>query len=324
MTRPYRGDGDKTMASRRKITWFFMLSATASWGCTESTRPPRTEDDARSMAPVPACIEPLPARAGVAGTLRNLREEQYWQLVFPGYDMTHHTLAGDSLACTGTPVFDDPVFAGGTPRATPIPVEDGDILYGSGGDHLRIVWMRTHRWPDGSEAGPIALVRTKEDFAEVYAVGALRRTTTHTNFQAERVGTEYLITVTDDGCEGLPRATACETKVTILLPRFGRLVQVASLSTERRAYATGGEPGIGGPVEYRMTASPQYTDAGVKLFEQVQATDSAGRVIHKTELERMLVLRDGKMDASADSIWGRVFPVATPAATSAPAATATP
>ncbi len=111
--------------------------------------------------------------------------------------------------------------------------------------------------------------------------------------------------------------------MTLLLPRFGRLVQVAALSTERRAYASGSEPGVGGQIEYRMTASPQYTADGVKLFEQVQATDSAGRVIHKTELERMLVLRDGKIDASADSIWGRVFPGVTPT-TPAPAPTATP
>jgi hypothetical protein len=101
-------------------------------------------------------------------------------------------------------------------------------------------------------------------------------------------------------------------------------VQVAALATERRAYANGSEPGIGGQIEYRLTASPQYTADGVKLFEQVQATDSAGRVIHKTELERMLVLRDGKMDSTTDSIWGRVFPGAAPIAAPTPAATATP
>jgi hypothetical protein len=309
------------MASRLDIALVFAVSATGAVGCTESTRPPRTEDDARSMAPVPACIEPLPARTGTAGTMRNLREDQYWQLVFPAYDTTNHTLANDSLACTGTSVFDDPIFAGGTTNGTPIGIKDGDVLYGSGGDRLRIVFMRTHHWPDGSEAGPIALVRTKEDFAEVYAVGAYRRATTHTTFQAERVGTEYLVTATDDGCVGLPRTTACETKVSLLLPRFGRLVPVASIATERRAYASGSEPGIGGQIEYRLTSSPQYTADGVKLFEQVEATDSAGRVIHKTELERMLVLRDGKMDSSAESIWGRVFPSDSTAPTPAPTAT---
>jgi hypothetical protein len=264
------------------------------------------------MAPIPACIMPLPARtSATAGTMRNLREEQYWQLVFPSFDLKQRTLGLDSVTCTGAHVFDAPIFRGGATHGTPVQVQEGDIIYGNGGDHMRIVWMRTHSWPDGSEAGPIALVRTQEDFAEVYAVGSFRRSSTQSTFQAERLGTEFLISGTDDGCQGLPLTTACEAKITLLLPRFGQLVQLAALDTERRAYATGTEPGVTGNIEYRLTASPKYTDDGVQLFEQVKASDSAGRVVHKTELERVLVLRDGKMEPSSDSLWGRVFPAAT-------------
>jgi hypothetical protein len=277
--------------------------------CAESERPPRVEDEARAMAPVPACITLLPARSNAtAGTMRNLREEQYWQLVFPSFDVDKRLLPPDALACTGAPVFDDPLFAGGTTRGTPIPVQDGDIMYGSGGDRLRILWMRTHHWQDGGEAGPIALVRTKDDFAEVYAIGVYRRATAQTTFQAERVGTEFLVSATDDGCQGLPRSTPCETRVTLLLPRFGRLVPLVTIATERRAYASGSEPGVSGQIEYRMTASPQYTDQGVKVFEQVQATDSTGRTLRKTELERLLILHEGKLESSSDSIWARTFP----------------
>jgi hypothetical protein len=93
--------------------------------------------------------------------MRNLTEEQYWQLVFPAYDVQNHTLATNALTCTGAHVFDDPVFAGGTTRGTPIAVQSGDIEYGNGGDRVRIVWLRTHRWPDGTSPrctpwGPIA------------------------------------------------------------------------------------------------------------------------------------------------------------------------
>lgn len=293
-------------ASFRNALVFTMAGCVGA--CAGTEHPPRVEDEPRAMAPVPACIEPLPARSNASGTMRNLREEQYWRLVFPAFDLKQETLPQGALACTGVDVFTDPVFVGGATRGAPMQVQQGDIVYGSGGDHMRILWMRTHRWPDGSEAGPIALVRTKEDFAEVYAVGAFRRASPRSTFQAERVGSEFLISGTDDGCEGLPPTSACETKVTLLLPRYGRLVQLAALDTERRAYASGGEPGVSGAIEYRLTASPRYTDSGVKLFEQVQASDSAGRVIHKTELERLLVLRDGKMEPSADSVWGRVFP----------------
>jgi hypothetical protein len=295
--------------------------------CGGSERPMRIEDEARAMAPVPACIAPLAARTHGAGqTMRNLTEEQYWSLVFPAYDAQNRQLATNALTCTGSKVFDDPVFAGGTTRGNPITVQDGDIAYGNGGNRVRIVWFRTHRWPDGSEAGPLALVRAKEDFAEVYAIGAYRRSNGQLSLQAERVGNEVLASATDDGCQGQAKTTACETTVALYVPRFGKLVRAATITTEKRAFATGGEVGVVGTVQYEMTASPQYTNDGVKLFEQVKAIDPAGRVVHKTELERMFVLQDGTLHQGADSLWGKVYPsskASAPPPSAAPAASTT-
>jgi hypothetical protein len=240
--------------------------------------------------------------------MRSLSDMQYWRLVFPQFDVAAHRLPAGAIACTGARVFDDPVFAGGATRGSPIEVEEGDILFGNGGERVRIVWLRTHRWPDGSRAGPLALVRAKEDFAEVYAVGAYRAATANTTLQAERLGTEVLLSATDDGCIGLAKDATCDTNVTLFLPRTGRLDRLATIDTTRRAYATGSEPGIQGPVEYELTASPQYTAEGVRLFEQVKATDSLGRLVHRTELERTLVLRDGVLQAAGDPLWGRVYP----------------
>src|ERR1019366_7042071 len=304
------------MPSSIRIGWVFLVltagvGLSGASGCG-SDRPPRIEDYARAMAPVPACILPLPSRTHGAGqTMRNLTEEQNWQLVFPAYDTQNHTLAANSLTCTGARVFDDPVFAGGTTRGTPIDVQSGDAVYGNGGDRVRIVWLRTHRWPDGSEAGPLALVRAKEDFAEVYAVGAYRRSNGSLTLQAERLGTEVLIAATDDGCQGQAKTSACETNVSLFLPRFGKLARLTTLVTEKRAFAAGAEPGVMGQVAYQLTASPQYTQDGIKLFEQVKATDAAGRLVHKTELERVLVLHDGALE-TGDSLWGKLYPGAAP------------
>jgi hypothetical protein len=300
------------MPSSLRIGWVFLVltagvGGSGASGCA-TDRPPRIEDYARAMAPVPACILPLPSRTHGAGqTMRNLTEDQYWQLVFPDYDTQNHKLAATAVTCTGSRVFDDPVFAGGTTRGTPIDVQSGDIMYGNGGDRVRIVWLRTHRWPDGSEAGALALVRAKEDFAEVYSVGAYRRSNGQLTLQAERLGTEVLIAATDDGCQGQAKTSACETNVTLFLPRFGHLVRLTTLVTEKRAFAAGAEPGVMGQVAYQMTASPQYTQDGIKLFEQVKATDPAGRLVHKTELERVLVLHDGTLE-QGDSLWGKLYP----------------
>jgi hypothetical protein len=283
--------------------------AVATTACAGSERPPRIEDDARAMTPVPACIAPLSARTHGAGqTMRNLTEDQYWQLVFPAYDAQNHRLPTNALTCTGGKIFDDPLFAQGTTRGSPIEVQDGDIFFGNGGNRIRIVWLRTHHWQDGSEAGALALVRAKEDFAEVYAVGAYRRYSGQLTLQAERLGNEVLASATDDGCQGQPKTSACETTVALFLPRFGKLARVATITTEKRAFATEGERGVLGQVQYELTASPQYSRDGIKLFEQVKAIDPAGRVVHKTELERTFVLQDGTLHQGADSLWGRVYP----------------
>jgi hypothetical protein len=254
--------------------------------------------------------------------MRSLTEDQYWQAVFPAYDATNHTLAVDALLCTGAKGFDDPVYAGGTTRGTPITVQAEDIVLGNGGDHVRIAWLRTHRWPDGSEAGPLALVRAKEAYAEVYAIGAYRRSVGQPVFQVERLGTEVLLSATSDGCHGQPATAPCEKNIDLFLPKFGKLERLVTISTLKRAYAAGSEPGIGGQIEYELTASPQYTADGIHVFEQVQAKDSVGRVVHKTELERTFLLHDGTLDQDGDSLWARVYPSAAPSASSSAAGSA--
>src|SRR5271165_154537 len=161
------------MRSSLRIGWVFLCGWVlpgAFAACAPTERPARIEDQARAMAPVPACIVPLqgkPKGPG-GGVTKSLTEDQYWQLVFPAYDATNHKLAANALPCTGFKVFDDPIYQGGTVRGgSEIQVQDGDIAYGSGGDGVRILWLKTHRFPDGTEAGPLVLARVRGDFEEV-------------------------------------------------------------------------------------------------------------------------------------------------------------
>lgn len=276
-------------------------------GCA-TAEPPHFEDEARGIAPVPACVVSLAPRPLAPGTVRNLSEDEVWHAVFPRYDAGAHKLPVDATACTGERIFDNPVFAGGTPIATPIEVHEGDIVYGAAGDRMRIVWLPTHQWPDGSKAGPLAIVRAFEQSAEVYAIGPYKRSTTKPAFQMERLGSELLVSATDDGCEGHPKSDACTSSVTFFLSRFGRLGHLQTVTTQKRAYAVGNEPGVSGQLEYVLTASPEFTADGVKVYEQVLTSDSAGRVLHKTELERTFVLHDAALEGGPDSLWARVYP----------------
>lgn len=287
-----------------------ILGASVLGGCSSAATQSTIYEEARLLAPPPACIMRLPIRANGAP----MRENEYWELVFPSFEKPRQALPDRALACTGRTVFDDPAFRGATRVASyPAPVSEGTILMGGGGDRLRVVWMRTHTAPDGLEVGPLALVRAKQDFAEVYAVGAYKGRTKRPLFALERIGVEVAISVVDDDCSRLDykQGTACESTQALYMARKGVLMNLATFSTERRVFVSAGEPGSPGLTEYHQTAAPKFNDKGVVLSEQITATDEAGRELRHSELERVFKLQDVHLVPSEEPLWPRIVPTKT-------------
>jgi hypothetical protein len=243
--------------------------------------------------------------------MRSLREEQVWSLVYPGFDPKRGTLAQDTRACTGRAPLQDKVLAGGTA----IKIEEGAVALGGGGDRLKVAWLRSESYPDGTVGGALALVRSVDGTAEVYAVGAYRGRA-KAALTIERVGPEVVVVVKDDGCGDsktpapvAPAAKheACETLVSVFRPRLGVLERIASIAQERIAYATDREPGIRGLVEYRLSSSIQYVDGGIRVLEQVLVRDALAREVRKAERERAFTFApDGSMVVDEDSLWSQV------------------
>jgi hypothetical protein len=261
------------------------------------------------MAPVPACIKRLTTRRAKNAPMRNLSETGYWSLVFPTFDNDKMSLPEGAVPCTGRNVMADQAFQGGEwIRKYPLAVEEGELMLGSGSDRLKVLWLRTHKFPDGTEAGPLALVRPKDDSAEVYAVGVYRGLTKRPFFSVERIGPEAVVTISDEGCTGNMKVEPCKSVTTVFLPRRGELVKLVAFSSERRDYVTAGEPGAPGRIEYRLTTSAKYVPIGVKLFEQVRARDEAGRELRNAELERTFTLRDVELVPDDEPLWPKIFP----------------
>jgi hypothetical protein len=187
-------------------------------------------------------------------------------------------------------------------------VEQGEIILGSGGDRLKALWLRTHKFKDGTEAGPLALVRAKETAYEVYAVGVYRGQTTRPYFGLERIGPEVVITVSDEGCTGNTKRQPCSSVTSLYLPRRGELILMTAFATERRDYVDGGEPGDHSEIEYRLTSSAKYASEGVEVSEEVTAKDVTGRELRKAELDRKYVVRDTELVPAEPSLWPRIFP----------------
>ncbi|MFO0672244.1 MAG: hypothetical protein U0235_21895 [Polyangiaceae bacterium] len=290
------------------LSFSLVAGVLALAGCGSVAQPARNEDVSRQNAPVPACIMPMPVRPTSKGTLKRLRDLQYWELVFPTYDATNQKLPQDALACTGQNVFKEPLFEGGdSDRGWPRKIEESDVLLGSGGDRLKVAWFRTHTFKDGATAGAIALVRSQEEYAEAYAIGALRSVSPKPYLMMERMGPEVAVTAQDDVCLEEKKGP-CETRMTVYLPRNGVLKPVASFATKKRDFVMASEPGSTGRIEYRLTAAPKFTEEGIRLYEQVLAVDEGSRELRRAEVERVYKLENRVLTESEGSLWPRVFP----------------
>lgn len=253
-----------------------------------------------------------PSKNAKQGFVRQLREDQYWKLIFPGFDDKDSQLGSNAADCTGRPILSDWRFKAGQPirGSWPEKVEEGDIVFGAGGDRLKVVWLRSHKYPDGDFGGALAMVRTQENYAEAYGVGVLKGQPARMRLQIERMGPEAIVTATEEGCVNAPATEPCETHVQVFLPRKGRLVALADIPLERRAFAYGGEPGYKTKLEYRLTTAPEFKPNMIKLFEQVLVHDDRGRELRKAELQRVYVLtEDGDLRASDTPLWPRVYDV---------------
>ena len=281
-------------------------------GCGSPQARSRLEDQSRRTAPLPACVLHLPERRpGSAGTIRKLREEQIVKLMFPSFDEEKRTLPQGAQSCTGAPVFDDPMFREAQlvrTNAWPFVAQEGDLTYGGGGDRLKIVWLRTHTFADGTVAGPLAVIRSGERFAELFAMGAYRSQPEHTRLATVRMGGDYLVTAENDGCTAHKQGAGCQTTMSVFLPRKGKFMPLVEVPVERVAYSGRAERGSMGVLEYRLTTVPEFRDDAIKLVEQVRVKDDTGRELRKAEHERVITVDDkGVAAATEPSLWDQMI-----------------
>jgi hypothetical protein len=246
--------------------------------------------------------------------MRRLREEEIAKLIFPTFDEEKRKLPKGAVSCTGRPLLDDPVLAGGAPiRGGEFVLQEGDFTYGSGGDRIKVVWLKMLGWPDGTVGGPLAIVRSNERFAELFAVAAYRGRADRAKLGTERMGTEFLVTAEDDECSGRKPGAGCETRMTLFLPRQGSLGRVVDVPVEKVAYVARAERGASGTLEYTLTSAATYKDDGIHLIEQVRVKDESGAQIRKAEAERLFAFDGtGQLSSTDAPLWDHVLKTVAP------------
>jgi hypothetical protein len=281
------------------------LGVAAVAGCAGAVESSKVEDGARRSVPVPICLKPLP-RHGASGVMATLKPEDYWSTLLPSFDPSAGTVDRTSNDCSGRQLVGGPeLLQVEGPRTGPVKVAEGDATITPGPDGFKIVWLRTHRMTGGDAAGLLALMRAKEAYAEVYAVGTHRANAARARFTLERLGPEILVTATDDGCAGVKPNQPCETMLTAYLMRSGELVPGARFAIDRIAY--GPAAGVSGNAQYRLTAAPVFQERSIRLVEQIVVRDASQGEIRKSDLERTFSLSNRTaFVASTESLWGQV------------------
>lgn len=276
-----------------------LLSATAILTLSGCPSPPQSKsaDPTRALAPVPACVRSLP-RSGDAGFSAQLPEEEYWGLIVPTWKdkMDAET---EVRSCSGVPIFaedDSEKF-----RLAPAARMEGRITYGGGANRLKVVWLRSHEADNGLEAGPLALVRVVDNYAEVYGVTSYEGDPERVRFDLERLGGEVVVTAIDDACAGAEGA--CDTVLRVFRPNAGRLDELAEIGLQRVRKTRGLEPGISGELNAKLVASPEYKMDGIHLIEEFTLTDAVGRSVHRAQVERAYLLEGADVVETSTSLW---------------------
>lgn len=257
------------------------LAGVLSSGCPAKLPPTAAgpAGELRADAPVPACVSPLgggSARPGEAGAMaRSLREDELWALIFPGFEAwkvpaTARTCVGEAIAPTA---------------AAPIAVREGSTLYGGGADRMRVAWLPIAD-AGARTLGALALYRSHGAVAEVLAIAPLEAARGRTKLGVERLASDIVVTVTDQGCTKQVPPAPCETRTTLYAPRRGRLVRLASYLLEKVVFVAGGEPGVQGRADYHLEASARFEKGTIRISEQLRVSTEGGVELRRIQRER--------------------------------------
>jgi hypothetical protein len=282
------------------------LAATGAGACAQPILSTKVEDGARRAVPVAICLKPLPRR-GTVKAAPILLPEDYWSMILPSFDPSAGTVDLGAPDCSGRPIFTSPeLLSSSSTRTGPIRANPADVITGPAPDGFRVVWLRTHSYGDGSVAGPIALVRGRETYGEVYAIGLYHGSRGQSRFALERMGFDLVITAVDDGCAEVKGQKPCQSTMTPYLMSGGELFPATQIVTDR--LENGFVPGASGQVQFRLTATPIFQDRAVRVLEQFAVRDPNQGDIRKSELERVFTLRGRtKLVSNAESLWAEVL-----------------
>jgi hypothetical protein len=180
-------------------------------------------------------------------------------------------------------------------------VSANDAVVTNVAQQFKLVWLPIRPGAGNSRVGMLALLRHQSGRVEVYATGTHAGELGATRFTLERMGPRWVVTAVEERCDEKSMPRTCESTASVYLLERGALPAPVIAPLERWATVPSGN-GVGF-MEYHFSSGLDYLPTGIQITEHLVVRDRATGATRSSDLQRMLVLKAGKLSASAESLW---------------------
>jgi hypothetical protein len=215
----------------------------------------------------------------------------------PGFAAEASSLDPTVPDCSGRSRLESTV-GGNAPR----PIHAEEVVLGTGSDGFKVAWLPLLAKED-SRLGVLALVRQRQEFLEVYALGTHQGSVGSTRLSLERMGPALVVAALEEHCRGAEGERRCDAWVTVYLLANGQLSERARFPVDHSADAR--VSAAAGAAEYRFTASAEYQPSGIALSEKLSVLEQGRGEVRSIALERRLRLERDRLVPSTDSLWAQ-------------------
>lgn len=211
----------------------------------------------------------------------------------------------------------------GTPR--PMPLTEGSVIERPLPGNRHIVWIITHRYPNGDAFGPIAVTRREDARVIVGALGHLRMRSTRVELDAWDIQGRSVVVAKGETCRDESKPGTCKRAANVLVYADKRLLTVPISDRDGRCIdmpwvelhmESDQDLETGWNRHFEIDASVDHDERYIVITEQVEVQDSdpknpgiPPRTVRKVDTERFIHVEGRRLVTNQQPLWPQILPV---------------
>jgi hypothetical protein len=274
----------------------------------------------------PLCKMALPLEGGAP---RPLRARDWMQLML--ITQGRGTGVYAQSACTGERIEHTPLPSScevqtpdpGVPE--PIPLSEESVVEHLLPEGRRLVWIMTHRFPNGDGFGPVGAITTDRTQAYVGSIGFLRLRPTRVDLDLWEIGSKVVLRGEGETCDDVKNTASCRRASNLLVynqqrfhavpmrrPDTNECIDAPWVERVREADLT---LDSGWNRHMKITASVTHDQRYVVITEHVDVKDTdpkhvdvPPRDVRKIDTERFIHVSGPNLFTRQPPLWPRIIP----------------